>query len=246
MSGGLWAEIFICLFVGSAILGAAGFGFGMVAMGFLSLTLTLQESTLLVLSLSLICTGIGMVRLHRFIRFELLVGLVGAGLLGRLGSYWFLQRYGETPTAQNILGALLIASAVYVILTARTSARPTFVRHPAVYLSVGLVDAFVGGVFALGGPLIAMYFLFITKNKEEYLANSFALSIIQNCFTLLLYTANGSLSSTFWTYILIGTIAVLAGGWVGLSFFQKLSQEGLKWVIVTVTLIAGINVLIFS
>jgi hypothetical protein len=51
-------EIFSGLFIGSVVLGAAGFGFGMVAMGLLSFSLTVKESTVLVLGLSMPYCGI--------------------------------------------------------------------------------------------------------------------------------------------------------------------------------------------
>lgn len=52
------------LFIGSFIQGASGFGFGLFSMGFLPLFLTLKDSTLLVLALTVV---ISLTILFRFL-----------------------------------------------------------------------------------------------------------------------------------------------------------------------------------
>ncbi|PAK43176.1 sulfite exporter TauE/SafE family protein [Priestia megaterium] len=238
--------VLFILFVGSFIQGVSGFGFGLFSMGFLPLFLTLKDSTLLVLALTIAISLNILFRFFKCINWKnISVILIGA-LTGRIFSFYFLNTYGEMDWAKKTLGFLLIAMVLYLLTTKKETNSSMLYKNPLFTTIIGLIGGFIGGVFAVGGPFFTFYFLMRYKEKNHYNANLQASFIITNAFTLTLHGINGDYNSSFWFYLLPGLCIIWIGTNLGLRWFEHLPRERIKKLVSIIVLLSGLVLLTSS
>lgn len=232
------------LFIGSFIQGASGFGFGLFSMGFLPLFLTLKDSTLLVLALTVVISLTILFRFFKLINWRNITIILIGALTGRVCSFYFLNTYGDMDWVKKILGFILIAMVIYLLTTKeKTTSSPLYKKVPFTVF-IGLIGGFIGGVFAVGGPFFTFYFLMRYKEKNEYNANLQASFIITNGFTLTLHGINGDYNPSLWFYLLPSLFVILIGTKLGLRWFEHLPRTLIKKVVCIIILISGVLLLI--
>ena len=151
--------IFLVVLAGGFIQGASGFGFGLLAMSFLPLFLSIKESTLIVISLLLIASLNIIFKLYKQIEWKGLYLLLGSALIGRVLSFFVLTTYGDMEFLKKLLGSFLIAMVIYLLVKKDSSSQA--VIKPSVPLMFGFLGGFIGGVFAIGGPFFVFYFMLL-------------------------------------------------------------------------------------
>ncbi|MEW9052729.1 MAG: sulfite exporter TauE/SafE family protein [Neobacillus sp.] len=243
----MWELIFVAfiLFIGSSIQGASGFGFGLFSMGLLPILLSLKDSTLLVLALTVLISLQVAIKFRKYIQIKALLFIVGAALTGRVVSFFFLNSFGDLDSMKKLLGFILIGMIIYLHVS---DGRPTTlsVKKPLFAIIVGFIGGIIGGVFAVGGPFFVFYFLMRYTDKISYNANLQAAFVIMNVFTILLHGLNGDLNHHLLPYLLLGGIAVFMGVNLGLRWFERLPRERIKKLASVIVFISGLNLLLFS
>ncbi|SDO38353.1 sulfite exporter TauE/SafE family protein [Alkalicoccus daliensis] len=238
--------IFIILLAGSFIQGVSGFGFGLIAMSFLPLLFTIKESTLLVVSLALVvAVSIGL-QMWKHIKWKSLGVLLGAALVGRVGAFFVLSRYGELDIMRDILGAFLLMVVAYLFFGA---AKAKNVSIKALWLPIlfGFLGGFVGGIFAVGGPFFVFVLMILyADDKYAYSANMQVTFMFTNAITILLHAVNRDFTSGFLLYFLVGVVTVLIGTKLGVICFKYISQENMRRVAGAVVALAALNLLLFQ
>lgn len=243
---GIFIAILCILLAGSFIHGAAGIGFGPFAAGLLSLMLTVKDSTLLIMILSSFTSIVIVYQYRDAIRLQRLYRLIIAALIGRIGAFLFLQQYGETVLAQKILGILLIVLVVWLLLNEKkTTVAPVRLQDGNIALVFGLIGGFVGGAFAIGGPIFALYFLLTTKNKEEHTANFNLVAVLQNLFSIGLHGFHRDISVTVLQYSGLGLVIVMFGVYIGLKCFRLLSRVWIQRIACALIVLTGLNNMLF-
>lgn len=97
-----------------------------------------------------------------------------------------------------------------------------------------------GGLFGIGRPLLVLYFLAVSKSKEEYLGNIngvFAITTLQQLITRI---SVGILTWEAVPAILVGIVFVLIGRFWGSRVVDKLDVARMKRGIYIFLIIAGI------
>ncbi|GAE28150.1 hypothetical protein JCM9140_4355 [Halalkalibacter wakoensis JCM 9140] len=236
--------VFIIMFFGSFIQGVSGFGFGLIAMGFLPFLFTVKESTLLVVSLAFVLAASIASQLYKHIQWKTLSVILCGGVLGRIGAFFVLDSFGEQEMLKVYLGLFLLAFVVYLFKN-KPPKPGTTVNTTWLPFSLGVVGGLVGGVFAIGGPFFVFYFLLLYyDNKYAYSANLQVTFVVTALMTVTLHGINGDFSLGFLTYFLVGLVSVLIGSRIGILFFKKLSQEKVKRLAAIVVAIAALNLIL--
>ncbi|WP_227938186.1 sulfite exporter TauE/SafE family protein [Alkalihalobacillus deserti] len=243
----LWELVWFILIVliGGFIQGASGFGFGLVAMGFLPLMLSLKESTLIVIALLLVASLSIILKVYKYIELKALFVIIGSALIGRIISFVVLITYGELEALKQFLGFFLLGMVIYLFLNKKKNPSKIAMK-PLIPITLGFLGGFIGGVFAVGGPFFVFYFLMLYEEKHKYNANLQVTVVITSSFTLLLHGVNGDFSSTFYLYFLIGVVGVFIGTMLGLKWFEKLPSNLIKKFAMVMVTIAAINLILFS
>ncbi|SDI92021.1 sulfite exporter TauE/SafE family protein [Natribacillus halophilus] len=238
--------VFVIVMIGAFVQGASGFGLGLVAMGFLPLILTIQESTLLVLSFIAATALTILVRHYKYINFKGLLVFIAVSFIGRIGSFFVLSTYGEMAFMQTWLGYFLIALVVYLYFSTKRDLNVKKSHH-LLPIVLGLLNGFFGGLFAVGGTFLVVYCLLLYKDdKHRYTANVQIVTVITCLFSLLLHGINGDFEPSFPLYFLAGIFAVIIGAQLGMRWFEKLPTHLIRMIAMALVLIAALNLILFS
>lgn len=236
--------IAVIIFTGSFIQGVSGFGFGLFVMSFVPFFFTLQFSSLLVISLSVI-TALSIIgKVYKQIQWAQLGYLLAATAAGRFAAFFILHNFGEMDILKKVLGLVLLGMVVYTF-----AQKPDKKLRPVpkwVPLTLGFCGGLVGGVFGVGGPFFVVYFLLTTANKYHYTANLQITFLIGSLFTVLAHAGAGDYSKELLLYIPIGIVCVLLGTRIGIRYFEKLPQKHIRTLTAVIIGIAGLNMLFFA
>ncbi len=102
------------------------------------------------------------------------------------------------------------------------------VRIPAGKGSMVASSAFsgiLGGVFGVGGPTMALWFLAATEDRLLYLSSLQVLFTVSNVVSTISRAANGILTADLLPPALLGMVGVLCGNWLGLRSAKKLNPD---------------------
>ncbi|MFC4597560.1 sulfite exporter TauE/SafE family protein [Cohnella hongkongensis] len=234
------AILFAVLFVGSFIQGLTGFGAGIIAMGFISLVVPLKTGTLLVLAVTVVmCLGI-LARNREHIKIGEIKLLLASALVSRAAAFFVMDAFGGEEAMKRVLGATLI---LMVALLWR--GRVAGAGHGAATVSVGFFGGFIGGLFAVGGPIYALYFLHRYKDKREYMANLQLTFLLANLLTLGAHGFNGDIGFDFVPAFLIGAAASWLGVRSGMLFFGKAPDGFIRKAAFLIVLFGGLHLMVF-
>ncbi|MFD0958186.1 sulfite exporter TauE/SafE family protein [Paenibacillus chungangensis] len=245
---GVYELLFICfiLYVGSFIQGSASFGFGLVAVGLLSVFLSVKDSTLIILALSTVSSLGIIIKYRRSVVLRELRAIIASAIMGRIAAFFFLDVFGETLWIKKMLGMVLIAIVVVFIVNRKRNDETGLFRLRIVVIATGFLGGFVGGAFAVGGPFFVLYFLHRFQDKGEYTANMHMVAVITNVFTLSVHGVNGDISSVVWFYIVIGFGAVWLGVVSGLKCYNALPRHWVQRIAYAIVSLSGISIVLFS
>ncbi|MDT8858885.1 sulfite exporter TauE/SafE family protein [Alkalihalobacillus sp. MEB130] len=237
--------VFLILLFGSFIQGVSGFGFGLLAMGFLPLLFTVKESTLLVVSLAFVLSVSIAAQLYKHIQWRSLIVILSAALVGRVGGFFVLNSYGEEDILKVFLGIFLMGVVMYLFCSKPPKPDAAKVNGTWLPIALGFCGGLVGGVFAVGGPFFVFYFLLVFhSNKYAYSANLQVTFVMTAMITIVMHGVNGDFSWEFFGYFLVGLVSVLIGSRIGVHFFAKLSQANIKKIAAVVVAIAAVNLVL--
>lgn len=242
----LWIMICIwfVLFAGSCLQGIVGFGMGLFAVGWMSLFLPVKDVTLIILALTVIMSSWVVRKLWKYIRWKIIASVLVGTAIGRVGSFWFIHNMGDTALAKQWLGITLIIIVILLYANGKFEQSIRAVTRPRLFAAfIGMTGGFIGGAFAIGGPIYAIYFLIAFKDKRKYNVNMQATFVISNLSTLIVHGIAGDMSPDFWFYTMTGIIPVLLGIRIGYSFFSKLSKPMLRHLASSIVLVSAIMML---
>ena len=97
-----------------------------------------------------------------------------------------------------------------------------------------------GGLFGIGGPLMVLYYLSTTDDKETYLGTINLVFTITEGYSAIMRYCNGLISLEQSTLILCGFVAVLAGRYFGSRLVDKLDGEKMKKFIYLLLALSGL------
>ena len=135
-------------------------------------------------------------------------------------------------------GIFLILLALYFLLF---SSRVTVSATP---VSASLCSFFSGicsGLFGIGGPLLAMYFLAATQRKQQYAANLQFVFALTTSINLIIRIQKGFYTLSFLPVTIIGFLGITVGKQIGLRILDKINISLLRRLVYALVGISGIR-----
>ncbi len=238
--------ILLIAFAGAFVQGAAGFGFGLFSVGLLTFFLTVPESTVTVLALTVLLSFQILVRYRKFIRLGDIKLLFGAAIAGRIGAFFFLTDFGDALWVKRALGGLLLALIGYAASQERGWVRIPTMNPWMLQILTGAVGGFVGGAFAVGGTFFVLYMLGRYEDKRHYTANIQCLFLAQNVLSLSLNAAAGYLPRVTYLYVGVGALSALLGVRLGLLCFDRIPMRWVRRIVHVIVVLASGVLLVFG
>ncbi|MHC1693581.1 MAG: sulfite exporter TauE/SafE family protein [Sphaerochaetaceae bacterium] len=201
-----------------------GFGFSVLAMVFLPSLFPFSTAVTLNQIIVTAADGYLAIRYWKHIdwktMFPLLVVSLVTGIIVTLCSMSAPQ-----GILKLILGFALVAISIFSVwFSARLKVKPSL----SFGMAMGCIAGFGNGLFGMGGPPVAMYFLTGINDKLAYLATIQCYFFLSNLTTISIRLTNGSVTWAETPYILIGWLGLGIGTWLGLKTFSNLPKNLLK------------------
>lgn len=110
---------------------------------------------------------------------------------------------------------------------------------PLVTVVCGLLAGACGGLFSIGGPIMALYYLAVTDDHESYLANAQANFAFNNITSISARIAGGYYTLDFLPLTLLGVVGVVCGQRFGLKLGSRLNAEQLRRLVYAYVVFSG-------
>lgn len=231
--------IIIVFLTAAVVQGAAGFGFGLVAVGLLGSLLPIKEAsvTLVLASLTLNCFIFYRLRSH--FRWDRVWPMIASALVGVPLGVWFLVASSEV-LLQRLLGIILLVTVIQNFLPGVGDK-----RWHSIGLGVpcGLFSGALAGAFATGGPPAVAYVTSQDFTRFRYSATLQLTLGTSAIMRILCLGGSGQFTTRILLLSVLGMVCAVVGAWIGLHCLKRVSDETLRKVILAVLFLLGLKYL---
>lgn len=130
------------------------------------------------------------------------------------------------------LDALGLAFGVFLILLAAWflvfSQKLQFTANWRSACVCSAISGVTSGLFGIGGPLMAVYFVSASRGKESYIANIQFLFALTNVINFILRISKGIYTADLIPVTLLGFAGISAGKMLGLKILDRIDLEAMK------------------
>ncbi|APU72216.1 sulfite export protein [Companilactobacillus crustorum] len=189
--------------------GVTGFGSGIVLMVFLPQLLPINQSagvSTLTMSIAIVMVAW---KYHKALKWKKLVAPFLIYIVMAVFSL-HLSKFLAPGYLKILLGLLLIVLALYYTIM---NFKSITIKSIPVYVMIifALISGFFNGMFGIGGPLMALYFLTISDSKENYLASIQTFFLIDTIVITSLRFTSGILTTSNLKFVFVGFIGAILG-----------------------------------
>lgn len=107
-------------------------------------------------------------------------------------------------------------------------------------LTCAVISGIFSGLFGVGGPLMALYFLQITHSREEYVGSLQLLFVVGNVLNTSTRIFSGIYTLALVPVTLVGVVGIFAGKLAGNRIAGKLDAETLKKIVYIFVGVSGV------
>lgn len=232
-----WILIMVFAAVAAALVqGLTGFGSGIVLMVFLPHILPISQSACVSTLTMFIGNALLVWRYRKALDFK---RLIVPFIVYATVATWSVHLGTVLPvnTLKALLGGLLIVLALYFTFGRNAGS----VRLPVVVTVIFMVvSGFFNGLFGIGGPLMALYFLTLASSKEEYLASIQTFFFMDTIYVTTLRFATNVLSMADVKFVAVGMVGAVIGTMVASRVVDHLNITRVKQCVYVFIALAGI------
>lgn len=227
--------VFFSSLLGGFVQTVSGFGCGIVIMLFLPYFMPLLQASGLSVLVCIILNVLLVIKYRKYTNLKLVIAPAAISFLVSTICIYYSTRI-NLSAMKIVFSLFLIALAVYFIFfSERIKLRPNL---KTVVICATLAGA-ANGLFGIGGPPMALYFLTVTGKKEEYIGTTQTYFLLTSVYSTVVRIMGGILDGKLLLTALPGILAVLLGGRIGALVVDKISHEKMKQVIYIALAAAG-------
>lgn len=236
----LYFVAFLITVLGGLIQTVTGFGSGIVMMLIFPYVFGIIKAPALTTSISL---GLNIALTWKFRKY-IDPKVVLAPTIAFFATSFTIIHFVERIKANYLyvlFGSFLIILALYFFVFAKKAkVRPTI----AAGIICGAVSGVCSGMFGIGGPMLAPYFVAATDSKESYLGNMQGLFAVTSLINTISRMHLGLYTFDLLPVTAIGIAGILIGKTAGLRILYKINAEKLPKIIYGFVAVSGAVILI--
>ena len=217
----------------------SGFGSALVAMPLLTALFALTHAAPL---MALVAGTLQLVLIFHY-RRHLAVGAVWRICLASLFAIplgiWALRSIDQQITLA-VLGAVVLAYAVYALLTPRLPE----MKHPGWAYGAGFLGGLLGGAYNTNGPPVVIYGNCRRWTPQQFKANLQVFFMFNNVFILIGHALYGNLSASVGRHYLAALPGIGVGLAVGLSLDRFINAERFRKVVLVLLIVLGLHLIV--
>ena len=149
----------------------------------------------------------------------------------------------NVTTMKLLFGLFLIGVSIYFWLF---SGKVRSSSNPLMACVCGSLSGITNGLFGIGGPPIAVYYLAVTDSKDAYIGTTQLVFFLTTIYTVLFRISKGLFCDDFWQYAVLGTVSILLGMLFGKKINRRISPEAMKKCVYVCLCVTGVNTVIQS
>lgn len=231
-----WIVLILSAAAGGVVQTVTGFGAAVVMMLFLPSFLGMLGAPAIVQT---VCAGLSLPLAIRFrksadLRAVLFPAVIYIACSAAI--ILVIDRF-DLDVLKLLFGIFLILLAAYSLLLSK-KLRVKANWRTALLFSV--ISGAFSGLFGIGGPLMAVYFLAATDTKETYVGTSQVFFAICNTFNFIVRCARGIYTVSLIPMTLVGIAAINLGKLLGLRVLDRLNAELLRKLVYAFIGISGL------
>lgn len=222
-----WLLVLLPAFLSGLVQGLTGFGAAIIMMIFLPQLLPIGEGAGVagVIMLASVVPMVWRYR-HRIHLKQIIIPFIIYASVAAWSVH--LGQVLDVSLLRRLLGGLLVILALYFSFSKQTST-PHYPWWLAGCFMV--ISGFFNGLFGIGGPLMALYFLSLAKTTADYLANLQFFFFIDVLYITTIRILNGIITVKVAPLILIGMIGAFVGTAVAARILPKLPMKTVRQLI---------------
>lgn len=188
MTLGVFALFAGVVFFASVVQGISGFAFGLIVLMVFPHLFGYSDALVLANLMTLVLLVYNSYLYRHYCAWKWLSVGVSVFALTDLIGVLVLKYVGENPVWHTLLGVMFILMALYMIW----GQKKVHIRANQTTLAFfsGITGLLVGA-FAVGGPIMAVFFMEACRSKEEYLGTIQVLSLLGMSMDMVFRIANG-------------------------------------------------------
>ena len=134
-------------------------------------------------------------------------------------------------------GVFLIILAIYFFAV---SERISIQANRKTATICAMISGVTSGLFGIGGPLMAIYFISAIEDKKSYIGTIQFLFAFTNTVNLFARIANGIFTVDLIPAVVLGLAGITAGKLIGLRILDKINPDRIKKLVYAFVGISGI------
>ena len=236
----IWPIVIASSLAAGIVQTVTGFGAVVTMMLVFPYFFDMIDAPTLALSINVIYCGVLCAKYLRYIDMHIafwptlaysVVSFVVTGFVGDL----------RLRTLVILFAVFLMALSVYLLaFSARVRGTPSRLLG----FGCGIFSGVTSGLFAIGGPPMAPYFLAASKSHEAYVANMQFMFVISTAMNIIGRIKNGIFHYTLLPYIAGGTVCILIGMILGEKLSRRINAEKMKVIVYVFVGISGLVLLL--
>lgn len=213
-----------------------GFGAGIVLISVLPAFFGVTAGAAVNTSVSLALSAVLAYQYRKHVNFPLILPLTVPFVITSSLSIYLVSGI-DTKRLGIAFGFFLLALSLFFLIFSEKITLPKAWPFAVLY---GLLSGVFSGLFSVGGPLIALYLLETSGDRDRYIANTQMLFFIIDAVNMLNRCITGLYTVSLIPFTLAGLAGILAGKRLGLSVAGKITPAVLKKAAYVFVGIAGL------
>lgn len=222
-----WLLVIVPALLAGLVQGLTGFGTGIILMIFLPSILPMAQSAGVAALIPMVSI---LMMVHRYRHALHLKRLIWPFLVyAAVASFSIhISQSLDVQVLKLMLGGLLTALSIYFLLNKAAGTR----HYPLpVVIVFTIISGFFNGLFGIGGPLMALYFLSLSRSKAEYMASIQTFFLIDMTYVTLFRVANHILTLTTIPIIAFGVVGAVLGTTLATHLLTRMNLDLVRRVI---------------
>ena len=229
------------VFFASIVQGVSGFAFGLIVLMVFPHIFGYTSALAITNLMALFLLAYNGYLYRKFANWSWIPLGVAASATMDLVGILVLKHVGDSPVWHTLMGVMFIVMAIYLLWGQnRIQFHPTKL---SLVICMG-ISGLIMGMFVVGGPIAAAFFLAATTSKEEYLGTMQIISVFGVLIDVILRLVNGMYTFELVKFAAIGVVFMVTGLLIARKFVSRMDALTLRRVVCAVMAIDGLVMLL--